>query len=198
VIISGESSYTLMAFRARLPGWWPALGLAGDVRVAHVLSTLAISAGLIVVALNLGPVMTAGADLADAGQRLYAANLWQEVQVSLAAIAVFLPWLLYGLLWRGAPWGSRILIVVAAAGTLVGTAITMVGVESYAALPRSVTGVISRIDGRTLWLQSPPAGYYLVVSDSQLARSRASLRAGSAVTLWVSPRGQVGDVEPSP
>jgi hypothetical protein len=176
----------------------PALRWPRDIRVGHVGSTLAISAGLIVVALHLSPVMTAGADLADAGQRIYAANLWQEVQVSLALIALFLPWLSYGLLWRGAPWGSRILVVMAAAGTLVGTAITLVGVESYAALPRAVTGVISRIDGRTVWLQSPRAGYYLVLSDSQLARSRASLRAGRAVTLWVSPRGQVGDVEPSP
>jgi hypothetical protein len=187
-----------MALPARHLELPPALRLPRDIRAGHVVSTLALSAGLIVVALHLGPVMAAGADLADAGQRLYAANLWQEVQVSMAVIALFLPWLSYGLLWRGAPWGSRILIAVAAAGTLVGSGITVVSVESYAALPRAVTGVISRIDGRSVWLQSPPAGYYLVLSDSQLARSRALLRAGNAVTLWVSPRGQVADVEPVP
>jgi hypothetical protein len=67
VIIAGESSYTLMALPARHLELPPALRLPRDIRAGHVVSTLALSAGLIVVALHLGPVMAAGADLADAG-----------------------------------------------------------------------------------------------------------------------------------
>ncbi|HEY8677902.1 MAG TPA: hypothetical protein VIN39_04635 [Candidatus Dormibacteraeota bacterium] len=166
-----------------------------EVRWARLLITAATSLGLLVGALHLGPFMPAGADPGDLGQRAYAANLWQEVQTSLMVLAVFLPWLLYGLLFLGSPWGSRILIVAAAAGTVLATWITVISVDSYAALPRSVTGVVNRVQGRALQL-SGPGRYYLVLSDSEMAAARTRLKPGTSVTMWVSPRGQVGWVKP--
>lgn len=166
------------------------------IRAGLVAATLVLSAGLIAGALRLDPFISAGADVSDPTQRIYAANLWQEVQTSLALLAVFLPWLLYGLLFKGSPWGGRILVVAGALGTVGGIGLTVVALAGYAALPRAVTGVVDRADARSLWLRGGPA-VYLVVSDAQLAAARSWLKPGAAVTMWVSPRGQAGYIGPA-
>jgi len=141
-------------------------------------------------------MMAAGADLTHPIQRLYAANLWSQVQVSLAVIACFLPWLVYALLWRGARIGTTGLAILAAAGTVLGTWITLLTVDGYAALPKPVIGTVVRIEGRQLQLAGPPGRYYLAVSDNQIGAAGAWLKPGTSVRLWVSPRGQVGAIEP--
>lgn len=169
-------------------GWVPA-GIRGEL----VAATLILSVALIAAGLRMGPFITAGADVTDPTQRIYAANLWQEVQTSLALLAVFLPWLLYGLLFKGSPWGGRILVLAGALGTIGGTWLAVIALAGYAALPRAVTGIVDRADARSLWLRGGPA-VYLVVSDAQLAAARSWLKPGAAVTMWVSPRGQAGYV----
>lgn len=153
--------------------------------------TLLLTVGMVVGATRLGPLVAAGADFGDPTQRSYAVNIWQETQTSLALLAIFLPWLVYGLLFNGSRWGGLILLAAAAAGTVGGTWLTLVSLESYAALPRLVTGVVAKIDGRQLSLAGG-RGVYLVISDAELADDGPWLKAGVPVTLWVSPRGHAG------
>src|SRR6202171_3780074 len=89
------------------------LSLPGDVRFGRVGLTLVVSIALFLLALHVPAFMTPGADMTDPAQRDYAANIWQESQTSLALVALVLPWLLYAMLWQGAPWGRRILLAVA-------------------------------------------------------------------------------------
>jgi hypothetical protein len=110
------------------------------VRFGRVALTLALSVALLLLLLHIPPFMAAGADLADGGQRDYATNIWQETQTSLALVAIVLPWLVYALLWQGAPWGRRVLLLVATAGVVLTTWLAMLSVQSYAALPQQVPG----------------------------------------------------------
>ena len=164
-----------------------------DVRLGQVAVTLVVSIALFLLALHVPSFMAAGADMSDSAQRDYAANIWQETQTSLAMVAVVLPWLVYALLWQGAPWGRRILLVIATAGVVLTTWFALLSAQSYAALPQQVSGVVDRVEGRVIALRDG-ASYYLVLSDRELNTDRSWLRAGASVTLWVSPRGHVGSV----
>jgi len=164
-----------------------------DVRLGQVAVTLVVSIALFLLALHIPAFMAAGADMSDSAQRDYAANIWQETQTSLALVAIVLPWLVYALLWQGAPWGRRILLVIATAGVVLTTWFALLSAQSYAALPQQVSGVVDRVEGRVIALRDG-ASYYLVLSDRELNTDRSWLRAGASVTLWVSPRGHVGSV----
>ena len=164
-----------------------------DVRLGQVAITLVVSIALFVLALHVPSFMATGADMTDSAQRDYAANIWQETQTSLALVAIVLPWLVYALLWQGAPWGRRILLVIATAGVVLTTWVALLSAQSYAALPQQVSGVVDRVEGRAIALRDG-ASYYLVLSDRELNTDRSWLRAGASVTLWVSPRGHVGSV----
>jgi hypothetical protein len=166
-----------------------------DVRTGRLALTLAVSITLLLLALRVPPFMTAGADLTDGAQRDYATNIWQEMQTSLALVAIVVPWLVYGLLWQGAPWGRRILLATATVGVVVTTWFALLSAQSYAALPRQVTGVVDGIHGRVLSLRGDGM-YYLVISDGELDAHRAWLEPGASVRLWVSPRGHAGAVSP--
>jgi hypothetical protein len=104
-----------------------------------------------------------------------------------------LPWLVYGLLFRGSRWGGGILLAVAVVGTVAGSWLTSLSLQSYAALPRLVSGVVAQVDGRQLSLIGG-SGVYLVISDSELAAASAWLKPGTPVTMWVSPRGHAAYV----
>jgi len=164
-----------------------------DVRLRRVGITLAISIGLLALALHVPAFLPSGADLTNSSQRAYAANIWQETQTSLALVGIVLPWLVYALLWQGVPWGRRILLVVATAGVVGTTWLALLSAESYSALPREVAGIVDHVQGRTIWLQGG-ASYYLVLSDAELRSAQPWLRSGIPVTLWISPRGHVGSV----
>jgi hypothetical protein len=167
--------------------------LSADVRIVRVLLTLVVSIALFLLALHVPAFMAAGADMTDSAQRDYATNIWQETQTSLALVAIVLPWLVYGLLWQGAPWGRRILLAVSTAGVVVTTWFALLSAQSYAALPQQVVGVVDRVQGRVIALRGG-ATYYLVVSDGELNADRLWLRSGVTVSLWVSPRGHAGAV----
>lgn len=167
-----------------------------DIRLGRVGLTLAASLVLLLLALHVPPFMAAGADLTDSGQRDYARNIWQETQTSLALVVLVLPWLVYGFIWQGAPWGRRILLGLATAGVVLTTWLALISAQSYTALPRQVTGVVDHLQGRSLWLRSG-GGYYLVVSDAELQAAQAWLRPGANILLWVSPRGHAGYVSPN-
>src|SRR5207248_8228061 len=164
-----------------------------DVRLRRVGLTLAISIGLLALALHVPSFLPSGADLTNSSQRAYAGNIWQETQTSLALVAIVLPWLVYALLWEGTPWGRRILLVIATAGVVLTTWFALLSAQSYAALPQQVSGIVDRVEGRVI-AQRDGASYYLVLSDRELNTARSWLRAGASVTLWVSPRGHVGSV----
>jgi hypothetical protein len=168
-----------------------------DVRLGRVALTLGVSIALLLLALQVPPFMTAGADLADSRQRDYAANIWEETQTSLALVAIVLPWLVYGLLWQGVPWGRRMLLAAATAGVVVTTWFALLSAQSYAALPQQVTGVVDRVEGRTISLRGG-GSYYLVLSDDELSADRSWLHPGTSVLLWVSPRGHAGAVSAVP
>ena len=185
------ASYTVVTLTATLARLKPRIQVRPEIRVAQVAITLLLSAGLVLGATRFGAMVPAGADLADPTQRSYAANIWQETQTSLALLAIFLPWLLYGVLFKGSRWGTCILLAVAAIGTIGGTWLTSLSLESYGALPRQVTGVVAKVDGRQLTL-SGGSGVYLVIPDAELTAARAWLKPGTSVTLWVSPRGHAG------
>jgi len=155
--------------------------------------TLVVSIALFLVALHVPAFMTSGADMTDSTQREYAANIWQESQTSLALVAIVLPWLLYALLWQGAPWGRRILLAIATTGVVVTTWFAVLSAQSYTALPKQVVGVVERVQGRVIALRGDGT-YYLVLSDSQLSAAHSWLRPGASVELWVSPRGHAGAV----
>jgi len=167
--------------------------LPAEVRFGRVALTLAVSLGLILLLLHIPPFMAAGADLADGTQRDYASNIWQETQTSLALVAIVLPWLVYGLLWHGAAWGRRVLLVLATAGVLLTTWFVLVSLQSYAALPQQVTGVVDHVQSRTIFLRGGRS-YYLVVSDAELRSAANLLAPGARLTMWVSPRGHAGSV----
>ncbi|MEA2635048.1 MAG: hypothetical protein QOH92_1815 [Chloroflexota bacterium] len=167
--------------------------LPDDVRFGRVVLTLVMSIALFLLALHVPAFMTSGADMSDSSQRDYAANIWQETQTSLAMVAVVLPWLVYALLWQGAPWGRRVLLAIATVGVIVTTWFAVLSAQSYAALPQQVTGVVDGVQGRVIALRGG-ARYYLVVSDEELNADRSWLRAGASVELWVSPRGHAGAV----
>jgi hypothetical protein len=178
---------------ATLPTLKPRILSRRDIRLAPIGLTLLLTAGLIVGATHLGALVPAGADLGDPTQRSYAVNIWQETQTSLALLAIFLPWLVYGLLFRGSRWGGGILLAVAVVGTVAGSWLTSLSLQSYAALPRLVSGVVAHVDGRQLSLTGGPS-LYLVISDSELAAASPWLKPGTPVTMWVSPRGHAGYV----
>src|SRR5712671_3016093 len=94
-----------------------------DVRLGQVAVTLVVSITLFVLALHVPVFMAAGADMTDSAQRDYAANLWQ-----------------------GAPWGRRILLVIATAGVVLTTWFALLSAQSYAALPQQVSGVVDRVE----------------------------------------------------
>jgi len=167
--------------------------LPDDVRFGRVVLTLAVSIALFLLALQVPAFMAPGADMTDSAQRDYATNIWQETQTSLAMVAVVLPWLVYALLWEGAPWGRRILLAIATAGIIVTTWSAVLSAQGYAALPRQVVGVVDRVQGRVIALRGD-GSYYLVLSDRELTAARSWLRAGASVELWVSPRGHAGAV----
>ena len=167
--------------------------LPADVRFGRVALTLVVSIALFLVALHVPAFMTSGADMTDSTQREYAANIWQESQTSLALVAIVLPWLLYALLWQGAPWGRRILLAIATTGVVVTTWFAVLSAQSYTALPKQVVGVVERVQGRVIALRGDGT-YYLVLSDSQLSAAHSWLRPGASVELWVSPRGHAGAV----
>ena len=167
--------------------------LPDDVRFGRVVLTLAVSIALFLLALHVPAFMAPGADMTDSAQRDYASNIWQETQTSLAMVAIVLPWLVYALLWQGAPWGRRILLAIATAGVIVTTWFAVLSAQSYAALPRQVVGVVDRVQGRVIALRGE-GSYYLVLSDRELSAAHSWLRTGASVQLWVSPRGHAGAV----
>ena len=167
--------------------------LPADVRLGRVLVTLAISLLGLLLFLHVPPFMAAGADLSDSAQGAYAPNLWQEVQTSLALVALVLPWMVYAIIWPGTAWGRRTLLVVGTAAVVFTTWLALLSAQSYAALPREVTGVIDRVQGRTLWLQGD-GSYSLVLSDPEMRAAQAWVQPNVRVLLWVSPRGQAGAV----
>ncbi|HEY4870633.1 MAG TPA: hypothetical protein VIJ03_01915 [Candidatus Dormibacteraeota bacterium] len=167
--------------------------LPADVRFGRVALTLVVSIALFLVALHVPAFMTSGADMTDSTQREYAANIWQESQTSLALVAIVLPWLLYALLWQGAPWGRRILLAIATTGVVVTTWFAVLSAQSYTALPKQVVGVVERLQGRVIALRGDGT-YYLVLSDAELSAAHSWLRPGASVELWVSPRGHAGAV----
>ena len=167
--------------------------LPDHVRFGRVLVTLAASIALFLLALHLPAFMAPGADMTDSAQRDYASNIWQETQTSLAMVAIVLPWLVYALMWQGAPWGRRILLAIATAGAIVTTWFAVLSAQSYAALPRQVVGVVDRVQDRVIALHGA-GSYYLVLSDRELSADGSWLKAGASVELWVSPRGHAGAV----
>ena len=167
-----------------------------DVRFLRVAVTLVVSLVAFVLVLHVPPFMAAGADLADSAQRDYAQNIWQETQTSLGLVVLVLPWLVYGLMWQGAPWGRRALIGVATVGVVVTTWFALLSAQSYTALPRQVTGTVTAIHDRTISLEGGRS-YLLVVSDSELKSDQGWLRARASVSMWVSPRDHVGSISPA-
>ena len=103
---------------------------------------------------------------------------------------------MYALLWQGAAWGRRILLAVATIGVVLTTWFALLSAQSYAALPHQVNGVVDRIQGRTVWLAGE-GSYYIVLSDSEMLNAQAWLRPGASVSMWVSPRGHAGAVNPA-
>ncbi|HSO92863.1 MAG TPA: hypothetical protein VLS53_00145 [Candidatus Dormibacteraeota bacterium] len=197
VSFGGESSYTLVASYATAR---PQIldRLRGQVRVGRVLIFTALTAVLVAGAIHVPPFLSAGADLASRAQRLYAGNLWAQVQVSLALTGCFVPWLVYALIWRGVARGAAILAGVSAAGSLLATVMMVVTLGTYAALPAQISGVVSRLEGRSVQLAGQRKTYYLALSDGQMASASAWLKRGAPVLMWVSPRGQIGAIEPTP
>lgn len=172
------------------------VSLPSGIRFGRIAATLALSLLGLVFFLHVPPFMAAGADLSDSAQRDYAQNLWQEVQSSLALVALVLPWLVYALLFPGAPWGRRLLLALSTAALVFTTWVALLNAQGYTALPRQVIGSIARVEGRSISLRDD-GSYYLAISDQELRTDQAILRPGVTVQLWVSPRGQVGSITPT-
>ena len=165
----------------------------GQLRLWSVGLTLAASVGLAVAAAHLPAVIPSGANLRDPDQVIYARNIWQESQTSLVVLALFIPWLVYGLLLRGAPWGRLAVLALAGAGAALGLWMTAHSLGLYAAKPEYVAGVVTRVDGRQITLAArPPRTFYLVVSEAELRAAQIWDRPGNAVGMWVAPNGQAG------
>jgi hypothetical protein len=167
--------------------------LFADVRLVRIGITLAVSLVGVVVFLHVPPFMAAGADLSDGVQRDYARHIWQETQTSLALVSLVLPWMVYALLWPGAAWGRRVLLSLATGAVVVTTWLALISAQSYTALPRQVTGVVSRLAGRSISIQGD-GSYYLVLPDAELQADHSWLKPGASVLLWISPRGHAGAV----
>jgi hypothetical protein len=195
VRLGGHSSYTVVALAASRRNRL-AVRLRGQVRIGRIMVFSAATAVLMIGAMRVPAFSPAGADLANTAQRLYADNLWAQVQLSLLLIGCFIPWLIYAMLWRGAARGAFTLGGVTLAGTALATWLTVATLGTYAALPGSVSGVVSRLEGRTIQLAGTPRTYYLALSDKQLESASGWLKRGAPVLMWVSPRGQVGALEP--
>jgi hypothetical protein len=165
----------------------------GQLRLWSVGLTLAGSVGLAMAAAHLPAVIPSGANLRDTDQVIYARNIWQESQTSLFVLALFIPWVGYGLLLRGAPWGRAAVLILAGVGVALGLWMTAHSLGLYAARPEYVAGVVTRIDGRQITLAArPPRTFYLVVSEAELRTAQTWVRPGAAVALWVAPNGQAG------
>jgi hypothetical protein len=82
-------------------------------------------------------------------------------------------------------------LATAGAGVVLTTWLALLSAQSYAALPRQVTGVVDRVDGRVISLRGD-GSYYLVLSGGAFNADRSWLRSGTTVILWVWPRGHVG------
>jgi hypothetical protein len=161
--------------------WWT-VGLA-------VVATVVLA----VAAAHVPVFIPSGADLRDPDEAIYAHNIWQESQTSLLVVALFLPWLIYPLLLRGARWGRAGILVVAVLGLLLGLWMTTHSLLLYAARPQYVSGLVTRIEGRQITLdRGSPRSFYLVVSDAELQAAQAWLHPGAAASLWVAPNGQAG------
>lgn len=165
----------------------------GQLRLWSVGLTLAGSVGLAVAAAHLPALIPSGANLRDPDQVIYASNIWQESQTSLVVLALFLPWLGYGLVRGGAGWGRAAVLAVAGLGILLGIWMTWHSLALYRAQPQLVSGPVARVEGRTITLdRRPPPTYYLVVSEAELQAARVWLRPGVWVAMWVAPNGQAG------
>ncbi|TMD42732.1 MAG: hypothetical protein E6I88_03675 [Chloroflexi bacterium] len=183
---------TVAAWRSLRVG---SVRLPGDLRAGHVAVTLAISVLGLIVFLHVPPFMAAGADLSDSTQVDYARNIWQETQTSLALVALVLPWLVYAIIWAGAPWGRRVLLAISTAAVVFTTWLALLSAQSYTALPRQVTGVVDHLQDRAISIRGE-GSFYLVLSNAELQGDESWLRPGTSVLLWVSPRGHAGAVGP--
>lgn len=164
-----------------------------QVRLWAVGLTLAGSVGLAVAAAHVPAFIPSGASLRDPDQVVYAHNIWQESQTSLVVLAIFVPWLLYGLVMRGARWGRAAMLVLAGLGLTLGLWMTAHSLALYTAHPQFVTGLVTRIEGRQITLdRGTPRTVYLVISDSDLQAARQWVRPGAPVFMWVAPNGQAG------
>lgn len=164
-----------------------------QVRLWTVGLTLACSAGLAVAAAHLPAFIPSGANLRDPDEVAYAHNIWQESQTSLVVLAIFIPWLVYGLVMRGARWGRMAVLVLAGLGLLLGVWMTGHSFVLYSAHPRYVSGLVVRVDGRQITLdRGTPRSFYLVVSDPEWQAAQDWIRPGVPVALWVAPNGQAG------
>jgi hypothetical protein len=165
----------------------------GRVRLWAVGLTLAAAVGLAVVAAHAPVLAPSGADLRDPDEVVYAHNIWQETQTSLVVLAAFVPWLIYGLLLRGARWGRAAVLLLAGLGLLLGSWMTVHSLVLYAARPQYVSGLVARIEGRQITLdRGAPPSFYLVVSDAELQAAQQWVHPGVPVGMWVAPNGQAG------
>jgi hypothetical protein len=148
---------------------------------------------LAVAAAHVPAFIASGANLRDPDQVVYAQNIWQESQTSLVVLAIFVPWLAYGLVMRGAPWGRAALLVLAGLGLMLGVWMTWHSLTVYSAHPLFVSGLVTRLEGRQLALdRGTPRTVYLVIADADLQAAREWVRPGAPVVMWVAPNGQAG------
>ena len=163
------------------------------IRVWAVGLTLLGSVVLAVLAAHVPAFIPSGADLRDPDEVVYAHNIWQESQTSLVVLGLFIPWLVYGLLLRGARWGRAAVQLLAALGILLGIWMTGHSLLLYAGHPQYVSGLVAKIDGRQITLdRGTSRSFYLVVSEAQLQAVQSWLHPGAPVGLWVAPNGQAG------
>jgi hypothetical protein len=164
-----------------------------QVRLWTVGLTLVGSVALAVGAAHLPAFLPSGGDFRNPDEVVYARNIWQQSQTSLVVLALFIPWLIYGLVMRGARWGRAAVLVLAGAGLLLGLWMAGHSLTLYRAQPMYVSGLVTRIEGRQITLdRGPTRSFYLVVSDTELQAVEEWVRPGVPVALWVAPNGQAG------
>lgn len=164
-----------------------------QVRLWTVGLTLAGSVALAVGAAHLPAFLPSGADFRNPDEVAYARNIWQQSQTSFVVLAIFVPWLVLGLVMRGARWGRAAVLVLVGAGLLLGFWMTWHSLALYRAQPVYVSGLVTRIDGRQVTLdRGTPRTFYLVVSDGELQAAQDWVRPGVPVAMWVAPNGQAG------